>query len=396
VSDRRRQAAEATLARLGLDPAAVAAGTIEAAALLPHLAGAGAEPLVDALGVLADTPAAAALLADLEAHAPNRSLRKALRRALYVVRQRGVPLPERAAAEKPAPRVVEPDVEGLLSHVDGRGDRLAWLVRPQAAGGALLVAAQLNEPEGLRDVQLADVTRKQLRAARQQLERDAGLRLVPADWHVVDALLVEAHERAQSDDRHRDYLRLRARLVTTPPRPPAEPVSRHVATPGPDEAAALGADSGALLALPEFVTWWPAPEALAPWMEEIGALRDSPLVVSRAAQEERVRDVIRTAIATLVPAAVFARRLEGSAYVLAETGRAPAARQALAVAAALRAAPDRVADVPFAVAYVERALGRVLAAASAEQKEAERSALVVTPGQFLRDRSRAHPGRTRG
>jgi hypothetical protein len=219
---------------------------------------------------------------------------------------------------------------------------------------------------------------------------------VPADWHVVDALLVEAHERARSDDRHRDYLRVRPRIVTTPPSPAAEPVSRHVVPPAGDEIAALAADGAALFALPEFVTWWPASEALAPWIEEIGTVRDSPLVVSRAAQEERVRDVVRTAIGTLVPPLVFARRLEGTAYVLAETGRGPAARQALATAATLRAAPERVAEVPFAVAYVERALGRVLAAATAEQKEAERSSLVVTPGQFLRDRSRAHPGRTRG
>lgn len=403
MTDRRRTAEE-TLVRLGLDPAAIAAGTVGADALAPLLAGADAEPLVDAIATLARTAEAAALLAALEARAPTRALRKALRRALYVVGQRGVPLPE-PAAPPPAPiRLAEPDVEGYVSQVDGRGDRLAWLVRPQPAGGVLLVAGQLNEPEGLRDVQLADVTRKQLKAARRQLERNAGLRLVPADWRVVDALLVEGHERAQHahdrpDDHahhHHDYLRLRPRLLTTAPQAAAEPVSRHVAPPAGEEAAALVADSAALLGLPELATWWPAPEALAPWIEAIGAVRESPLVVSRAAREERVAEVVRNAIRALVPAAVFARRLEGTAYVLAETGRGPAARRALATAAALRAAPDRVPDVPFAVAFVERALGRVLAAASAERREAERSALVVTPGQFLRDRSRAHPGRTRG
>lgn len=386
----RRAAAAATLARLGLDEAAVAAGTVEPRALVPHLAGNDADALVDAIATLA-TPAAATLLAALEPDAPTRAARKAIRRALYVLGQRGVAVPERPAPAPEPPRAAPADVEGLVSHVDGRGDRLVWLVR-----GPLLVAAQLNEPDGLRDVQLADVTRKQLRAARQQLEKDAHLRLVPADWQVLDALLVEAHERAApAADRHRDYLRVRPRLTSAPPLPPAEPVSRHAMPATADEAEALVADSAALLALPELVTWWPSPEALAPWLEEINGVRDSPLVVSRAAQEERVREVIRRAIVGLVQPAVFARRLEGTAYVLAETARAAPARQALATAAALRARPDHVADLPFAVSYVERALGQVLASATADEEEAARSSLVVTPGQFLRDRSRAHPGRTR-
>src|SRR5207244_12178732 len=132
----------------------------------------------------------------------------------------------------------------------------------------------------------------------------------------------------------------------------------------------------ALLAEPELGTWVPPLAELAPFAEELGTAHESPLVVSRGAQEERVRAVIRRAVAALVPADVLARRLDGTAYVFAETGRAPLGRQALAVAAALRARPDDVAEVPLAIAFVERPLAHVLAQATAHRDEEQKTSLV--------------------
>jgi len=223
------------------------------------------------------------------------------------------------------------------------------------------------------------------------------MRLVAADWRTLDGVLVEAHERAGGGTtRERDYLRLRPRLTGEPPRPPAEPVSARVTAPGAEESAALAAGSAALLEEPELRPWFPPPEAAAPFVEEIAALRDSPIVLSRVAQEERVREVLRRAAATLFPSAVLARRLEGTAYLLAETGRSLAARRALAVALLLRARAADAMEIPLVALLVERAVGGLLAEESARAEEERRGSLVVTPGQFLRDRSSSRRGRTPG
>lgn len=392
MSDRRATAA-ATLADLGLDVDALAAGRMDEDALARVLDGPRGVAAADALGEVAAAPIAA-LLVTVEPRLGDRATKKAVRRALYRLGQRGVPVPERAA---PAPRpAVGPEIEGWVSHVDGRGDRVVWLVRPHASGGATLVAAQVNEPAGLRDLQVAEVTRKQLRAARHQLATDAHLRLVPAPWRTLDALLVEAQERGGDAARERDYRRIRARLTTEPPGPATEPVSRRLGVPDAGDPAALVAGSARLFDEPELATWWPAPESLTPFVEEITAVRESPLVLNRVQQEERVREVLARAAAALVPALPFARRLEANAYVLAETGRPAAARTALATAAALRARPEEARAVPFVALYVERALGRLLAEATAQREEATKSSLVVTPQQFMRDRSASHPPRTRG
>ena len=390
----RRAAAVATLTALGIDADVLAEGRLPVDALLRLATTDDAERRVAAIGELGSAGAAAALVAR-DPHVAGGA-RRELRRALYRLRQRGVSTPERPAADvsrRPEPEI---DVEALLSAHDATGDRLLWLVRRQATGGSLVVAAQVNEPGGLRDVQVVDMSRKQIRAVRQRLAREGGVVLVPAPWRVVDALLVEAHERTPTRDRSRDYLRVRSQITAEPAGAPAEPVSRHAPPPAGDDAGALAAASAPLLREAPFAAWAPDAETTAPFVEEIGALRDSPLVLNEVQQRERVREVIRRGARTLYPAAALARRLQGTAYVLAETGRPAVARLALATAELLRVRPDEAYETPFVIGLVERALGTLLSADVARRTEERRSALVATPGEYLRARESSRHGHSRG
>ena len=344
-------------------------------------------------GLGTGTPAAdgAAALAGAEASA-DRSTRKEIRRILYRLAQTGVSAPA-APAAAPAP-ILGPAVEAWVSSVDGRGDRLVWLVREQPSGALVLVAAEVNEPAGLRDLRVLDVTRKQLRTMRQRFQQDASLTLVEADWRAVDALVVEAQARLAAPDRRLDYARIRARVTTVAPLAPAELVSSRVHPPDDDERARLVADSAALASEPELRTWWPRPDETAPVLDEIRTIRESPLVVPKPQQEERLRAVLSRAARTLYPPAVTARRLDASAFVLAETGRLEAARRALAVAATLRANPD--AEIPLLQALTFQGLGRQLAAAEAERRDERAGALVLTPAELAKAGSPSHPPRSRG
>jgi hypothetical protein len=387
----RRDAALATLRQLGLDVDSAGALALPDDRIEPLLDGPDAAALAEALGEVGGD-GAARVLSRHAAATGERTLRKALRRGLFRLAQRGVSIPPVEDAPAAHPPVGGPELDGLISAFDGRGDRLIWLLRPQAGGGLLLLAAEVNEPEGLRDVRLAEVSRKELRAIRERLRREAGLRLVAADWRTLDALVVEAHERGGAADRSHDYLRLRAQLVTVPPVAPVEPQSALVTPPRDDELPALVAASAELLALPELRTWWPHPDAAKPFVEEIASIRDSPLVLNRMQQEDRLQAVLVRAAATLYPTAVVARRLEGTAYVLAESGRVPAARQALATARALR---DGAGDVPLLRALVQQGIGAIFATEQSRHQEERRGSLVVTPGEALTDPASSRPGRTR-
>jgi hypothetical protein len=390
----RRAAAVAALAALGLDAEALDEGRLPVDALLSLATGDAAERLVAAIGELGSAGAAEALVA-LEPHVGGDA-RRELRRGLYRLRQRGVAVPERPAADAPRRPEPEADVEGLLSPHDTTGDRLLWLVRRQAGGGSLVVAARANEPGGLRDVQVVDMSRKHIRAVRQRLAREGGVVLVPAPWRAVDALLVEAHERTPDRDRSRDYLRVRSQITAEPAAAPEEPTSRHAPPPGADDAGALAAASEELLREPPFAAWAPEAGAIAPFVAEIEALRDSPLVLNELQQRERVREVIRRAARTVYPAAALARRLAGTAYVLGEGGRPAVARRALAVAVLLRARPDEAYETPLVIGLVERALGTLLSADVERRTEERRSALIATPGEYLRARESSRRGHSRG
>jgi hypothetical protein len=357
-----------------------------------------ARALLERLGVAvaAERPLAdvAAALAERERSEPDRALKKEIRRVLYRLGQQGVAAPASPPAADRGP-VLGPAIEAFVSAVDGRGDRLVWLVREQPNGGLLLIAADVNEPAGLRDLRVLDATRGQLRAMRERFRTEAGLRLVPADWRTLDALVLEAQDRLDATaDRRLDYRRVRPRLTHEPPRAGASLVSSRVAAPSEDERAALVADSAALLAEAELRTWWPDPERARPVLEEITTLRDSPLVLSPGQQETRLAEILATAARTLYPAAVMAARLDATAYVLAETGRADAARRAMAVAQALRADPE--APIPLCEALARQGLGAHLAAAEATRREERSGALVVTPEEAARARSPSRPPRPPG
>jgi hypothetical protein len=271
-----------------------------------------------------------------------------------------------------------------------------WLERPLLEGGTLFVYAHVHEPRGLLDVSVSEAGRKRLRELKERVAAELKVTLVPADWRVVDALLVEASERSPTGESRRDYLRIRPRITADPPRPPGEPVSSRVDAPGADEAAALAAASETLFAEPEFQNWGPDPEEAAPFIAELTGVRDSPIVLSPVQQEGRAREIVGRAVEALAPPLVMARRLEGTAYVLAQAGRTEVARRALGVARSLRDHPTDAAAIPFVAIFVHRALGGILAAEDARHAEERRGSLVVTPGEYLRDRSSSRPGRTRG
>ena len=388
----RHDDAIAALTRLGLDPDAVATGTLPAERIAAALRGPDAATAVAALGELGNDAVAATLVAS-EAELTDRALRKAVRRALYRLGQRGVAVPERPPAAPTTPRLAEPEIEGLITAFDGAGDRLVWLMKPAAGAGTLLVAAELNEPRGLGHVEGGEIARKQLRNARARLEKESGLRLVAADWRVLDALLVEGHHRAASPEH--DYLRVRRRLTTDAPAAPAEPVSRHVSPPAPHEVGGLLAAAPALLEEPEFSSWWPAPAAAEPFLAEMAQIDDSPIVLPPLQKEERVRTILERAAGVLFPPEALVRRLEGTAYVFAETNRGPAARQALASASALRQHPMTAHQVPLVAALVQRAIGLLLAQRQSQHEDERRGSLIMTPEE-ARARASARPPHTRG
>ncbi len=368
-----------------LRAAGVAADDTDPARLLP-LAGRDAAldlAIVARLARVADEAHAAALRrveADA-ARAGPKAVVKAARRALYLLGQRGVTVPEPERIE-PARRLAAPgSLEGYVSAIDGRGDRLIWLVRPQREGGLLVLTAIVNEPAGLRDASLAELPRKTLRRMERDLQASHRLRMVAADGAYCDALLAEgfARARAAGTGGVGEYPTFRARLTSTEPAPRDPPLAARVL----GEAGRDVADGARLLDELEFTTWRLERPALAAYVAEIAAVRESPLVLSRPQQEERVRAVVARALRELFAedgGAAYRRRLEEMAYYLDATARRPLAIVALASAQALAASTAGGEGIPFFEELTRRSFAVLLEEDAARAREEAQGSVLVRPG----------------
>ncbi len=358
----------------------------------PLLALAGREAAIDLAIVerLGRVPSddRASALRDLASAAEQRGWKaaaKEARRALYRFTQRGVAVP---AAPAPAPvtrRLVASNLEGHVSAIDGRGDRLVWLTRPQREGGLVVMTAVLNEPGGLRDVAIAELTRKTLRRMERDLATQHRLRMVPADGAYCDALLFEGFTRARAAGTAGigEYPAYRTRLVATGPAALEPPLIARVADPAALASADAGTRAVALLDEIEFATWGLERATLAPYLAEITAVRESPLVLSRPQQEERARAVVLRALHEVFggdQATVYRRRLEEMAYYLHATGRRELALAAAATARAIGESTRGGEGIPFCEALIQRSFAPLLAEDAARAKTEAESSVLVRPG----------------
>ena len=342
------------------------------------------------LGAHPDAASVTALRA-LETASRDKLVRKEVRRSLYRLEQRGVAVPPVPSAPVTALSAALA-LEGYLSAVDGHGDQLVWLVKARPGGLAHLFAVT-NDPDGLREVELNDTTRKALRMVRQEMLDRHELRMIEADWRYCD-FLVDRAFRWATEKGHAvtgDYRGLRAQLVKEPAveRPPlvlaifdSDAVRREVQLVG---------ESDQLLEEKEFRTWAFDAAALAPYLEELRQIRDSPLVLNPVQQQERFQAVAQRAVVDIFGGErsdSWVRRLEEMAYFLHATARPQQAKRALAAALALADSANGGREIALCEQLVRSSLVAHWQMEEQRRQEETRTSLVVTPQQAARELER--------
>lgn len=324
-------------------------------------------PGPDELAVLAEAPPAAldgALRDFAAAHGAgalgvltglaggaDRALRRAAKRALYRLSQRGVappPPPPRPVVERRRER----PSRAWISGVDGTGSRAVWVFFEDGLGGSGLCSLLVNDTVGIVEVAGGEVSRKRLEAELAALRASQKLPWVETEPRRALAAVNEALAR------HRE-------LGTQPPAgfarwqplfsggPVAEPPALT-----PDDA--LAERAAELFELPELAGWFLDPDAVSSDALELEETRQSRLVVSEQVKREReetiVTRVVEREVASPEARRRWARRLAEMAYIFQATGRPEPARVAEAAAHALADLERPVARQAFAQHLARRAL----------------------------------------
>jgi hypothetical protein len=327
-----------------------------------------------------------AILRKLEETSGDKLVRKEAKRSLYRLESQGVHV-ERPTAEPRKLALAAVEIEGYVSTIDGRGDQLVWLTKPRA-GGLLHLFAVVNDPEGLKDLNLAEVSRKGLRAIRQDLIDKHEIHMIGADWRYCDFLIDRAFQWSSArGETGGDYPGLRAHFTKEAVTPMEPPIYRALDVAAVRQDAKLLEESVSLLDEKEMRTWFFEREAALPYVRELIEVRDSPLVLNEAQQGERLNGVVAKAVEELFGGErreSWQRRLEEMAYFFHASGRAEAAKKALAVGLALGANERGGQGIPFCEQLCRTSILAYWQLEEERQKEESKSSLVVTPQQAAR------------
>ena len=338
--------------RRALDEAVAAGGDVPAATA-SVLAATPPDVLDTTLRELADARGAAALPV-LVALGDGRhgGVRRAARRALYRLAQRGIaaaPKAPRPVVERAEPRAVR----AWVSAVDGTGSRALWIVFEGAFGGLELCSLIVNDTAGILEVAGGGITKKRLEGELAALRADQKLPWLQTAPDAARSLVAEALaiHRAEGTTPATGFARWERRFdgvtVHPPPAPPADPDPALV-------------DRGAeVLEVPESTGWFLEPgDVQGDALERLQA-QESRLVVSDQAKGEREEALITRVVEREMSGPQrerWARRLLEQALIFDATGRAALAEIARAAAGALVHRAEGVASQPFARGLARRAL----------------------------------------
>jgi len=334
------------------------------------------------LGRVAD-PAAVDALTTLERSARVKEIKREARRSLFKLTQKGLKRSE-APADTPAPKAIfktAPEIEGYMSSVDGVGERLVWLARPQAGSGLHLLQGMVSDRVRLAHVGGTVVRRKDLREMIREIKERHGVTMIPVPWEYADRMLYEGYEKAKALGRGETehFLSLRSVFNPLKPKPAPHPVYDRLSAESA-QAEAWRERSRRLLDEPEFRFWILDEDWMKFHLDRVEEAQGSRLVLNEAQKEERFSAIVRDAaqeIFTGETGRIFTRRMEDMALYLLETGREEPAKLALAVALQLAEGEIGILDISFLTGLAQKSMAFYLS--QAKEKAAEETSLIVKP-----------------
>jgi len=325
---------------------------------------AGCAALIDAW-LSQNNAAAIARVASLE-DAPGKG-RKLAKRALSVLKSRGIAIPETQAAPQPR-QVAEAPLVASYVPPDTNGMTFFSIAQRQPGGRYRVADIITSMPQGIVHASSGQIPGKQIRIWRNKVKERFGTEPVevPVEWarHCV------AEARKQNAI-SKEILPLGidkcAALFEpipgdSPPHPLADLDSKV------DDSLATGArdDSAELHADPEFRTWLPAKEALEDLLAKLG----ERVGADKADDKDAVNEAVRTEVAAATDRfftpdqrQLLADRMRGSAISVRSRSGDDRALRVLAVAKAVRDAglvTSPPSDLPFLLSFFQKGVAMLV------------------------------------
>jgi hypothetical protein len=341
-------------------------------------------PLIDALARV-PSPDTAQILLQMRGETGDKDLVKAIKRALYKLRQKGVRWEEQATDKNPAFTPLKPlEPEGYLSSIDSTGSRIIVLERPVPQRGLLVVFSIVSDREGIQQLTVSRFSKKEFKEFLKTNLSSADFPVIQAPGAYCLQLLKEAGTLTQSLSKtlpqgYGEVVRQFSDVTWDRPLPLIYQFIEEDEVKG---LLHLLKDSVYLHEIMPFSTWHLGELEVGKYAERITEAANSRIVLRPDQKEARINAIYRDALEELFPEEkrlLWKRRLEETAYVLLKTGRQDEARKTLSAAVDLNKPVSTIEPNPFIWNLLLKSI-RILLETDQEKKEEEqKTSLIITP-----------------
>ena len=327
----------------------------------------------------------AKILTQMKASYQNKPLLKAIRRSLYRLKQRGIPIEDTGVGEKSTPviRPLPSNVpQGFASAIDYAGNRLIILAIPRIPRGLNTHEAIVSDTEGLLNFRRDGMTRKAFHVFLENVRKRVELPIVEIPPAYGRFLMEEAYALTEKREKTPPQEFLMAKREISD-------IENGIQ--GPLVYGLLDADeikgndrflaeSKILLARSDILNWALDSEEVEPYVTAVREAEESKIALNPTQKEEWLQGIYQRALRELFPKdrrLLYKRRLEEMAYVLFKLDRTDEARQCLAAALDLEKEVSSLRPNPFLHQLVVSSIYRLMAATY--EKGGKEPSLIVKP-----------------
>jgi hypothetical protein len=340
-------------------------------------------PLIDALATLPSSQTAL-LLEEMMRVLKDKGSLRAIKRAFYRLRQKGVAWESKAPAERPILRFPQPGAPaGYVGAMDFSGSRVIIIARPRPQGGVRVYFGIVSDVEGIQRLEITELTKKGLREFITESFATEELPVVEAPAGYCALLLREAAEQSLSVGKSvpKGYEAVEKGLRDVQWNGAVPLIYQHIQEEAVTDNPRLLKESGALHRIAPFSSWFLKPDTMQRYAEAIKEAEASHLVLTPQQKDARLLSLYREALEELFPEAqrlLWKRRLEETAYILRKQGKEREAGAAVSAAVDLKTPFSPIEPNPFIWNLLLKSLSALMESERGGKEKGEGASRIIT------------------
>jgi hypothetical protein len=311
-----------------------------------------------------DDPSIPLLLA-IKVGFEDKHVRKTVKRALFKLKQRGIPVEELLESESPAPAILKPPQEEKPAAyigpiLDILGSRSVLITLHRTMKGQHLGMGFVSDKDGIHQFLYGAFSKKRTKEMKDHFSEKAGP-LVETSLSHAGTILEDAYKRHMGfhSDAPPDYLELRPWLLDNTSLLERPVIFDFISDDQLVNRILTDSQLEELFKHKLMETWLVEFERLRPFMEELLKVEDSPIVLTEGQKSDQSRRIREKCMDELFPdseRALLKRRLEEMAYVFFKLGEEALSRLCLDAARTMDQEDNLLKKNPVIEILVERSL----------------------------------------